>query len=115
MTPDQTKMILAKAALIDNRTVDLAVIKAWHEVVGHLDYRDAMAGLDAHRAESTDYLMPAHLIAQAKKARRLREVNESRQRAIEVAREREALGPHATPVQVAELRNSLRTVLKSVS
>jgi hypothetical protein len=115
MTPDQTKTILAKAALLDNRTVDLAVIKAWHEVVGHLDYRDAMAGLDAHRAESTDYLMPAHLIAQARKARRLREVHESRQRAITVAQEREALGQWATPIEVEELRNSLKTVLKSVS
>lgn len=115
MLTSETAKLLAKAQLLDNRTVDRATVEAWHEVVGHLDFRDALAGLDAHRAESTDYLMPAHLIAQARKARRLREVHESRQRAIDVAREREALGPHATPLQVEELRNSLKTVLKSVS
>lgn len=115
MNISETAKILAKAQLIDNRQVDPQTIKAWHEIVGHLDYRDAMTALNTHRAESTDYLTPAHIIAQARKARRARNLEESRQRAIAVSAERAELGPAATPIQVAQLRQSLKTALRSVS
>lgn len=91
MTPDETKNLLAKAALIDNRTVDLATIAAWHEAIGHLEFHDAMKALTLHRQRSADYLMPSHIIHHATEAKRLRETAES------TARAHRALPP--SPVQ----------------
>jgi hypothetical protein len=78
---DQTKRVLAKIALIDNRTADLAVLHAWHETIGHLDYRDALRAVTMHRQRSTEYLQPAHIIRMAAEAKREREIAEARERA----------------------------------
>lgn len=48
-----------------------------------------------------------------KRASLILEQRRSRERAIQVTREREALGAHATPIQVLELREAFNTVLKS--
>lgn len=55
--------LLAKAQLIDNRTVDRATIEAWHEAIGHHDAADAMEALYRHRQTSTEWLAPAHINA----------------------------------------------------
>lgn len=81
MTPDETKQVLAKAALVDNRTVDLATIRVWHEAIGHLDYRTALAALDRHRATSTEYLVPAHINEHAKLVRQQLAHDEAAERA----------------------------------
>lgn len=72
MQKSQTAKLLGKAALVDNRTVDQLTIEAWHEVIGHLDYDDAMTALTEHRRTSTDYLQPAHIVAGVAKVRRAR-------------------------------------------
>lgn len=72
MQKSQTARLLGKAALVDNRTIDQMTIEAWHEIVGHLDYDDALAALLKHRTESTDYLMPAHIVAGVKAIRKQR-------------------------------------------
>lgn len=72
MTRSQTARLLAKAQLIDNRTVDEMTVEAWHEIVGHLDYDDAMEALTEHRRTSTLYLQPAHIIEGVKRLRRAR-------------------------------------------
>lgn len=82
MTPDETKMILAKASLIDNRTVDLQTIRAWHEIIGPLDFTDSLKALTIHRRESTEYLTPAHIVKNIRRARDLRETETNRQRAL---------------------------------
>jgi hypothetical protein len=113
MTPDQTKMILAKAALIDNRIIDIHVIKAWHEVIGRFDYEDAIAALTLHRQNSTEYLLPAHIKDNIRSAKLMRASNEARQRAIEVTRARELLaaqGEEATPVRLQELREQFENL-----
>lgn len=74
----ETGRILAKAAIIDNRNIDEMTIAAWHEIIGHLDYRDAITALDTHRRESTEYLQPAHIVAGARKAREAREAQQRR-------------------------------------
>ncbi|WP_427017831.1 hypothetical protein ACQCSX_04250 [Pseudarthrobacter sp. P1] len=82
MTPDQTKQLLAKAALIDNRNIDLETIRAWHEIIGHLDYPTALTALTIHRQESADYLQPAHIITNIRRARDHQETQTNRHRAI---------------------------------
>lgn len=63
MNRSEVGKLLAKAQLIDNRTVDRATIEAWHEAIGHHDAADAMAALYRHRQTSTDWLEPAHINA----------------------------------------------------
>lgn len=82
MELSETAKLLAKAALLDNRTVDEMTVGAWHETVGHLDFRDALRALTLHRQESDAWLMPAHIVRLAPRARREREVVEARERAV---------------------------------
>jgi hypothetical protein len=63
MNRSETAKLLAKAQLIDNRTVDRATVEAWHEAIGHQDYAEAMEALFRHRQTSTDWLEPAHINA----------------------------------------------------
>ena len=72
MLRSQTARLLAKAQLIDNRTVDELTIEAWFELVGHLDFDDAMAALTEHRRTSTEWVTPAHIITGVKAIRRAR-------------------------------------------
>lgn len=83
MTPEDTKKILAKAALVDNRMVDLAGITAWHEIIGHLDFDEALEAVTRFRQTSTDYLMPAHVIAVARRIHSERSTDIARTRALE--------------------------------
>lgn len=82
MELSETAKLLAKAALLDNRTVDEMTVSAWHETVGHLDFRDALRALTLHRQESDAWLMPAHIVRLAPRARREREIQEARERAV---------------------------------
>ncbi|PWC05431.1 hypothetical protein [Agromyces badenianii] len=65
----QTTQFLARVNLLDNRDVDQAIIAHWHELIGHLDYDDALTALKHHASTSTAYLMPAHIVAGAARAR----------------------------------------------
>lgn len=76
MTPRECSELLTYASIIDHRTVTREVVAAWTEVIGHLDVMDARAAIVQHRRESTEYLMPAHIV---KGVQRLSE----RRRAIE--------------------------------
>jgi len=52
------------------------VLDHWNTTIGDLDYADALAAVNMHFRESTDYLMPAHIRAGA---RRIREDRARRQ------------------------------------
>lgn len=64
---DQVGKILATAAAFDNRTVGTADIVAWWRVIGHLAPGEAEAAVIAHYSESTDRIMPGHILARVKK------------------------------------------------
>ncbi|MER7331634.1 MULTISPECIES: hypothetical protein [unclassified Micromonospora] len=49
-------------ALYDYRQVGASDVDAWFKVVGHLDYIDAVKAVTRHYAESTDRIMPAHVV-----------------------------------------------------
>ncbi len=86
MQRSETAKLLAKAALIDNRHIDRETVEAWHEVIGHIELEVALAALTIHRQSSTDYLMPAHIIANLRKARDAQEIEANRRRALEPPR-----------------------------
>jgi len=64
--------VLAKIQLGDNRQVDQLTLEEWFDTIGHLDFAAAVAGVRLHRQESTEYLMPAHVIRNAYRARETR-------------------------------------------
>lgn len=83
MEKSETAKILAKAALIDNRHIDRETVEAWHEAIGHIDYETAMAALTIHRRTSTEYLVPAHIASNLRRAREHRAIEANRMRALD--------------------------------
>ncbi len=69
MDIQQTAQLVALIQIGDNRRVDRAVIAAWHDLVQDLPLDDALEAVRVHRRESTDYLLPAHVIAGVKRLR----------------------------------------------
>ncbi len=69
MDIQQTARLLALVQIGDNRRVDRAVVAAWHDLVHDLPLDDALDAVRAHRRESTDYLLPAHVIAGVRRIR----------------------------------------------
>lgn len=66
MTPDETALVLAKAALVDMRTIGEEDVMAWHEIVQRVDFHDALRAVARHYGETRDRLMPADLIRHAR-------------------------------------------------
>jgi hypothetical protein len=64
--------VLAKIQLGDNRQVDQLTLEEWFDTIGHLRFEDAVGAVRLHRQESTDYLMPAHVIRNVHRARETR-------------------------------------------
>lgn len=77
----ETANLLGRAALVDGREVTPEIVAVWHEYIGHLDPRTAMAALDRHRATSDKYLEPAHIIEQAKTVKQIQAHDEAATRA----------------------------------
>ena len=65
MNKAECAKVLAKIQLGDNRQVDQLTLEEWFDTIGHLDFLAAVAGVRLHRQESTEYLMPAHVIRNA--------------------------------------------------
>lgn len=86
---------LAKAAAIDNRVQSDTAILAWHEIIGSLDVRDALAAVTRHRIEAPDvYLQPGHVLRLAEKVRAERqEIEDREQRHRELEAYRAQAGP----------------------
>lgn len=72
MNPSDTGRVLAKMAAYDSRTVGIADIAAWHEIVGGLDYDDCLTAVRDHYTESRDRCMPADVVKRVKAIQRER-------------------------------------------
>lgn len=72
MNVTETAKVLGLAAVVDNRVVDQATIAAWHDLIGALDFTDACEAVRTHRRTSTEYLLPAHVIAGVRGIRAIR-------------------------------------------
>ena len=68
MNRNEVVKVLAKIQLGDNRAVDALVVDEWEDTIGHLRFDDAIQAVRFHRQESTAWLMPAHVIAGARRA-----------------------------------------------
>jgi hypothetical protein len=82
MNYEEVGKVLAKIKVGDNRQIDDQglVLSEWFDSIGDLNFADAIAAVVLHRRESTDYLLPAHVRAGARRARDSRERDERRQR-----------------------------------
>lgn len=58
-----TAKVLALVSAVDRRVVDEATVAAWHDLIGDLPLADCLEAVRAHRRESTEYLLPAHVRA----------------------------------------------------
>lgn len=65
----ETERLVRKVAVLDNRTVNDAVIDAWYDVVGHVAYQVAERALiKARQDPNIQYLEPKHVVAKAREA-----------------------------------------------
>ena len=91
MTPAEVARMLAAVQAFDRRTVGEADVGAWSLVLGDVELDDALLAVTRHYAESTEWLMPAHLralVADIRRERR-RAINQERAaRALEAERAR---------------------------
>lgn len=69
MTRDEVAALLAVAAVYDNRRPDPAVVTGWLAILGPYRFEECRDAVVAHYADSTDYLMPAHITRRVKAAR----------------------------------------------
>jgi hypothetical protein len=70
MTPGEATALLAVAAAFDNRKPDADAATAWSIALGNLPYVDCRDAIVQHYRKTTDWLMPAHIIATVGKVRR---------------------------------------------
>lgn len=69
MNNEQVAAVVAKIKLGDNREVTQLVLREWSDSIAFLDFDDAILAVTMHRRESTEYLQPAHIIANVKRIR----------------------------------------------
>jgi len=62
MSLQELTMLLARIQVLDNRQVDQLTIEAWEPLMDGVEYLDAVAAVNTHFRESTEYLKPAHII-----------------------------------------------------
>lgn len=72
MNRSDTAKVLAKMTAYDRRTVGLADVAAWHEIIGDLDYDDCLAAVRDHYTNSREWCMPADIVKAVKAIRRER-------------------------------------------
>lgn len=61
MKPSEAAMLLGVASAYDRRTVGQADAEAWAAALGGLDLNDCRQAIIDHYADSTEWLMPAHI------------------------------------------------------
>lgn len=69
MTPAQTAALLAMCAAYDQRTIGQADVAAWHAALDGIHPDDARAAVVAHYRRSRERIMPADVVAAARRAR----------------------------------------------
>lgn len=69
MTPAEAQVLLSMAAAFDNRKPDPDAAKAWAAALDGLPFEDCRAALIEHYANTTDWIMPAHITTIVKRRR----------------------------------------------
>lgn len=89
LTHSQVAKALSKAAGFDNRTVTQSAVAAWQEALQrwpNMTEDELLAAITDHYATSGDFMQVAHVYPAVKRIRERREVQRSRQRALEPPR-----------------------------
>lgn len=73
MNEPEAFKLLTLASARDGRTVSQSVAKVWSEDLRHIDFADAVEGLAIHYRESTDWLLPAHVVRCVRRVKDARE------------------------------------------
>lgn len=108
MNRSHTALVLAKIAAIDNRRLDdprgnqTPILDAWHESIGDLRYEDCLQAVADHRSESTEWLLPAHIV------RRVKEMRAERVRGLSEGDFTPDVGPVNGPDEVQGYLTTLR-------
>lgn len=69
MTPQEAGALLAVAAAFDNRKPDADAAKAWSVALEGLRFVDCRDAIIAHYKASSEWLMPARVIAEVRRIR----------------------------------------------
>lgn len=112
MNLTETDRLLTIVSNVDNRKVDDATVLIWHEIIGSLPFADCVTAVTRHFAESSEYLMPVHIVRGAKEVDRerrrdAREARETELAAIEAADPTRRDRSDAVRALIAELREKL--------
>lgn len=68
----ETGEVLAKIQAFNNRNVDEAVLRAWHDALNDQQLQDCLRAVTDHFKESNEWIMPSHIIQRVKEYRRSR-------------------------------------------
>lgn len=69
MTPGDTARLLALVQAFDNRKVDELVVAAWQPLLAITDFDDACDAVREHYARTSEWVMPADVLAGVKRIR----------------------------------------------
>lgn len=115
MTPEQVAMVLAKAAVFDQRNVGESDILAWLEVLEDTNPADAIAAVTRHYRETRERIMPSDVIRLAAQIadERRREALRARTNAV-LSISAPAAAPEDRSAEVKQLLADLRDALPPV-
>lgn len=82
MSRSEVAEVLTIASAVDHRIVEEETTIEWHRLVGHIPKRIALAAVELHFQESSAYLMPSHVVANARRvqARLIQEAQAEREK-----------------------------------
>lgn len=66
MNQQETYQVLSLASARDGRAVDAPTAAVWADDLADVSYEEALEGVRMHFRQSTEYLKPAHVIANVK-------------------------------------------------
>lgn len=69
MNLNEAKSLLDQISATDGRRVPEAMPAAWLRILGKFSYMDCQAAAEKHFEESTEWLMPAHIVRAVKSRR----------------------------------------------
>lgn len=79
----ETADLLVLVAMLDNRRVDEGTVEMWHAIVGGYDFEDCKTALiNARQRDDISWLEPKHIVAEVRKVKERRVIDERRERAL---------------------------------
>lgn len=67
MSSDELRALLSRIHKIDHRRWDDLTVKAWMPLMAKIPYDDAVEAVNMHFRDSTAYLLPSHIVGNARR------------------------------------------------